>query len=352
MRTVFKKRRRAFHLRCLGYLRYVLNDHFVLILFVLLGFLAYQYRQILVNFPQNPVGIYALLAFVSVFFLLLGHPATFLEAADPFFVLAKEEEVKRQVKRSTIWAILLWNILQLLGQLIFLPLYLRLQIPLWGILLYFLLLFILKTLYHWGQVRTFEQNGIFQWDRVIQTEKKRQQRILQFFALFTNVKGMTSTVKRRSYLDSVLRLLDQRSRKTWSYLYRRAFFRSGDFWRMSLRLFVLALLVLTFVSTSWLALLLAALFNYLMWFQLASLAKVYDYQYLTQLYPLEKEDKRKGLIDVIRLVTYVFVGIEVILGFFVLAHPLYSLCLLVLQALLNQLYLPVKVKKVIDERGE
>ena len=38
MKDLFLKRKQAFRKECLGYLRYVLNDHFVLFLLVLLGF--------------------------------------------------------------------------------------------------------------------------------------------------------------------------------------------------------------------------------------------------------------------------------------------------------------------------
>ena len=53
MKDLFLKRKQAFRKECLGYLRYVLNDHFVLFLLVLLGFLAYQYSQLLQDFPEN-----------------------------------------------------------------------------------------------------------------------------------------------------------------------------------------------------------------------------------------------------------------------------------------------------------
>ena len=39
MKDLFLKRKQAFRKECVGYLRYVLNDHFVLFLLVLIGFL-------------------------------------------------------------------------------------------------------------------------------------------------------------------------------------------------------------------------------------------------------------------------------------------------------------------------
>lgn len=53
MKDLFLKRKQAFRKECLGYLRYVLNDHFVLFLLVLIGFLAYQYSQLLQDFLKS-----------------------------------------------------------------------------------------------------------------------------------------------------------------------------------------------------------------------------------------------------------------------------------------------------------
>ena len=41
MKDLFLKRKQAFRKECVGYLRYVLNDHFVLFLIVLLCFLVF-----------------------------------------------------------------------------------------------------------------------------------------------------------------------------------------------------------------------------------------------------------------------------------------------------------------------
>ena len=44
---LFKERRRRFRSRCAKYSRYVFNDHFVLVLLFLLGFILVQYSQFL-----------------------------------------------------------------------------------------------------------------------------------------------------------------------------------------------------------------------------------------------------------------------------------------------------------------
>ena len=71
MKDLFLKRKQAFRKECVGYLRYVLNDHFVLFLLVLIGFLAYQYSQLLQDFPENH---WPILLFLPCFWLGEGLP--------------------------------------------------------------------------------------------------------------------------------------------------------------------------------------------------------------------------------------------------------------------------------------
>lgn len=55
-------------------------------------------------------------------------------------------------------------------------------------------------------------------------------------------------------------------------------------------------------------------FHYLLLFQLLGLFRHYDYQYLTQLYPLGKDEKSLGFQKVLRIVLYGLLGIEVSLA--------------------------------------
>ena len=86
MKDLFLKRKQAFRKECVGYLRYVLNDHFVLFLLVLIGFLAYQYSQLLQDFPENHWPILLFFGIVSVLLLAWGGIATYMEGPDKLFL--------------------------------------------------------------------------------------------------------------------------------------------------------------------------------------------------------------------------------------------------------------------------
>ena len=140
MKDLFLKRKQAFRKECVGYLRYVLNDHFVLFLLVLIGFLAYQYSQLLQHFPENHWPILLFLGIVSALLLAWGGIATYMEVPDKFFLLVSEEEVTSHLKGQTVRSLVFWLFVQTLFLLLFAPLFLAMGYGLPVFLIYVLLL--------------------------------------------------------------------------------------------------------------------------------------------------------------------------------------------------------------------
>ncbi|WP_261008053.1 ABC transporter permease [Streptococcus pneumoniae] len=52
--------------------------------------------------------------------------------------------------------------------------------------------------------------------------------MLRFFALFTQVKGISNSVKRRAYLDFILKAVQKVPGKIWQNLYLRSYLRNSD----------------------------------------------------------------------------------------------------------------------------
>lgn len=348
MKTLFRERQRQFLKRCIKYSRYVLNDHFVLFLLVFIGFLSLQYRQLLENFPENPWLVYLLLGVLTLLLLFAGQTASYLEPADAHFLLPKEKEVAQGLATAGQRQFFLWGAIQILGQLILFPLYLKLGLS----PLFFVFLLVALSVWKYALIQrsiaSYQRAGLFRWEEAIAAETKRKQSILQFFALFTQVKGITTSVKRRAYLDAGLNWISKRHQQTWLYLYARAFLRSRDFLRLTLRLTGLSLLSLFLIEQEWLAIGLVLLFDYLLLFQLLALFKVYDYQYLTLLYPIDTKVKLHNFQSFLRLLLYGILGLQIAVAVFVLQDKLYLLYLVGGGILLNQFYLSVKAKKLID----
>ena len=224
-RLVFKEKVRLFVKECVGYLRYVLNDHFVLFLLVLLGFLAYQYSQLLQHFPENHWSILLFVGITSVLLLLWGGIATYMEAPDKLFLLVGEEEIKLHLERQTGISLSFGSLSRPFFLLLFAPLFLAMGYGLPVFLVYVLLLGIGKYfLFRQKASKFFTETGL-DWDYVISQESKRKQVLLRFFALFTQVKGISNSVKRRAYLDFILKVVQKVPGKIWQNLYLRSYLR-------------------------------------------------------------------------------------------------------------------------------
>ena len=349
MKDLFLKRKQAFRKECVGYLRYVLNDHFVLFLLVLIGFLAYQYSQLLQDFPENHWPILLFLGIVSTLLLAWGGIATYMEGPDKLFLLVSEEEVKSHLKGQTVRSLVFWLLVQTLCLFLFAPLFLAMGYGVPIFLIYVLLLGIGKYLVFRQKASKFYTENGLDWDCVIAQESKRKQLLLRFFALFTQVKGISNSVKRRAYLDFILKVVQKVPGKIWQNLYLRSYLRNGDLFALSLRLLFLSLLALVFIEQSWIATAVVVLFNYLLLFQLLALHHAFDYQYLTQLFPLEKGEKEKGLKQIVLGVGSSVLVLQLLLGAFVFQEKIALLALVGASLVLQMLYLPYQLKRLVDE---
>ena len=349
MKDLFLKRKQAFRKECVGYLRYVLNDHFVLFLLVLIGFLAYQYSQLLQHFPENHWPILLFLGIVSVLLLAWGGIATYMEVPDKLFLLVSEEEVKSYLKGQTVRSLVFWTIVQTFFLLLFAPLFLAMGYGLLAFLVYVLLLGAAKYLLFRHKASKFYTETGLDWDYVIAQESKRKQVLLRFFALFTQVKGVSNSVKRRAYLDFILKAVQKVPSKIWQNLYLRSYLRNGDLFALSLRLLLLSLLAVIFIEQSWIATAVVVLFNYLLLFQLLALYHAFDYQYLTQLFPLEKGEKEKGLKQIVLGVGSAVLLLELLVGAVVFQEKIALLALVGASLFLQLFYLPYQLKRLVDE---
>lgn len=349
MKELMKKRQETFRTQCVKYSRYVLNDHFVLFMLIFIGFLAVQYSQFLQDLPKDTSLIRWSLMIGLLLLVPIGSIATYLEKPDALFLLVKEEEVKRYIKGQAKKSFVFWLLIQSFVLLLFIPLFLATGMNALGIVVYFFILGITKGLFFSWKASRFYQDGNLNWVWTIAHENARKQLILRFFALFTTVKGITNSVKRRAYLDRFLDLLPKTHGNTWLYLYMRSFLRNGDLFSMTLRLLALSLLAIIFIPQPLVVIALVALLNYLVIFQLLGLYSAFDYQPLTLLFPMKKGSKKAGLNKTIQLVMGMITVIEGAIGLVFLSDKVLLLGLLAYTVALILLYLPFKMARLVDE---
>lgn len=344
MEALFRKRRLDFQKRQLRYLPYVFNDHFVLVLMFLLGYLLYQYSQLLAHFPKNNLAVILVVIVLILILLSLGQPATYLEASDSHYLLVKEKEVLLEIKKSGNRSFLLWGSFQSFCLILLVPIFLKLGLTLLPIAIAILGLLVLKWFIQDYKINQLKTPTGLNWKLAIEKERQRQQKILTFYSLFTNVKGISSGFKERSYLNGILRKLPKKSTLFWTNLFARAFLRSADYLGLFLRLLLLSLLALWFIKTAYLGAVLASLFNYLLLFQLLALYHHFDYHYLTGLYPVTQTIKKKNLLAFLRGISFVLWLVEVLVSLSFLNFIIITLVLL----FINLFYLPYKLKNIID----
>ena len=349
MERIISNRKSAFRTQCLKYLRYVLNDHFVLFLLVFMGFLAIQYQEFLKSVGQGDLLGYLIIALVSAFLLPMGRLALYLEKPDSYFLLVSEEELlsvlKGQVRRSLI----LWASIQSLLLLLVLPIWLKIGLSWPLFLLLEIGLVLAKGAIFYSRSRRVLGMERLKWETAIQYEEKRKQAILRFFSLFTNVKGVSNHVKRRAYLDPLLSLLPKKTAYTWTHLYARSYLRNGDLFSLTLRLLILAMLLIIGIQGDLLVSGGILFVNYLLLFQLFGLYSAFDYQVMTALFPLDKKEKKTGLTRVLRGI-YGLVFLVEALSLALTFQSLTVWASLIIGSLFYLfVYMPFKLNGLVDE---
>ncbi|AIX04141.1 ABC transporter permease [Streptococcus agalactiae] len=344
MKKLFNKRRSLFLTQNSKYLRYVFNDHFVLVLMFLSGFLLYQYSQLLKDFPKTHWPIIMIVSIIILMLLAMGGIASYLEPADKQFLLIKEEAIKEIINSAKKRTYIFWLVIQTLFLVLISPILIKLGLSVFMITLLIFGLGIIKWLVITYKVKAFYNNQNLNWDAAINHEQERKQSILKFFSLFTNVKGISTSVKRRSFLDGILKLISKTPSRLWTNLFVRAFLRSSDYLGLTIRLVTLNILSVIFVNETYLALALAFVFNYLLLFQLLALGRHFDYQYMNQLYPVRLNAKASQLKGFLRVLSYAVTVIDIIL----IRELKPVILLIVLMLIVTEYYIPYKIKKMID----
>ncbi|MFC6260768.1 ABC transporter permease [Levilactobacillus fujinensis] len=355
MTGLFKSRLQR-HLREMAkYLRLVFNDFFVFALMFLLGGLGYGYSNVL---KQLKMGLWwepVVVVLVLLVTLQVGRFATLIEDADRVFLLPKERAMHAYLVAArrysqglaqttqVIVVFLLapflrvalgWSVPQIVGllvvQVILKDTLLRLDLasayqvtgqrrmnewPIkWLLGLVTLAVGVWLTPYAaivlailadgaiavWLQ-RHWQKQQI-RWREQIKIEDNRMLGIYRFFNLFTEVPMVEGTIKRRRYLDWLFKSIKATHQQTYTYLFSRGMVRGTDFSGLVVRLTVIGMLLLYFVRGDWLPVLLAALFIYLIGFQLLPFFQQYDDVVFTHIYPIAPELRLRSFEHLVTLI--------------------------------------------------
>ncbi|AZP05015.1 ABC transporter permease [Jeotgalibaca ciconiae] len=345
---LLSKRRKKYFSKLSRYSKYVFNDHFVIVLFFLLGALAYQYSEVLKTLTSENVLGRFIWVVVLTFALFFGKLMTLAERADQVFLAVKEiqwQQYIKNAKRMSMWLpgvflLLLTGmampILIIAGrgqslEFVFIAAMLLLlkwfhfgieeltlrsgtgpivRILKHGFFLASFLLLLIAFFVHsgislvgaavltiafdrWLVYSALKEYALLDWEKLIQSEEKRVSKINRLINLFTDVPIVKNKVKRRKYLDRLINRVAGKE-NPYQYLYTRMFMRGADYLGLFIRLSVIGIAILTFSTISYLSLLINVLFLFITSFQMIPFYYELDENILTQLYPQPITKKRSG----------------------------------------------------------
>lgn len=406
MNNLWKKRVAQHQKKMMRYLKYVLNDHFVIVCLFLVGALGYVYSESLKSLPEN--FRYAKWIAVVVFtgMLFIGKLATLLQSADTVFLLPKEKELKGYLHLAKRYSSLLPISVILLGSGITMPLLVAAKAFNFADMLYFVVyLFLMKNsefdiqgfcmrlsssaarrkmkflffiaalvgstllvfvspflgigyavLLQFGWYRyelTLSEGLPYQWQQMVTQESQRVQRIYQFINLFTDVPILKSSTKRRRYMDVFLKNSKKEHKNTFYYLYTRAFIRGTEYSGLFFRLAIITIGLTVFVKPFLLNLFLAVVFLYLTGFQLAPLYFHFDNNAVTVLYPVDQNQKLKAIkktILVILIGESCGIGIAALFVFTLSESLAFIILMFLFCIFFSYFYLPKRIKKMEKTR--
>lgn len=326
------------------YLQRVFNDHFVLVLLILMGGLLYAYSQFVRDIATGN-HLYAVLAAAALALSLpVGRMATLLEEADAVFLLPQLAALPQYLTRALRYSALLPAALQALLVLAAWPLLggsvpmmllwlcaqwwykladmflqraawyhqghradriLLVGVALVGNVLAVWVTSVITLLLAGGvlvyalQTARVRPGAPFDLNAAIHDENARMTRIYRFYNLFTDVPGLGGGTHRRRYLDTLLGQIKPAPENTWRYLYARGLLRSEAYGSLSLRLTIMGAALMLLTRQWWLALELGALLVYLLGIQLVPLAQRYDEIVFTHLYPQPRTQRAAAWVQVV-----------------------------------------------------
>ena len=320
---LFETRVRKYQKKSMKYMRYVLNDHFLIVLFFLFGFIMVQYSSWIQSIRVLELPLLGLIGALLASVPFFGGVATLLEPADGIFLSVVGQDFKAYLQKTIRRSWMLPILVMLASTGIIFPIVaqafgtnLSMFVKLFLLQVFFKDLLFRCTKYAYRGVLHFtwmEKLGIYmiavanffgmflwisegwsivllvipvllsifveqyygkaafvyQFDKMIEMELERQQRIYRLFALFVDVPMLHKPhAHRRTYLDGVLKMLVGNQPSGHRYLVSRTVIRTSQYMSLLLQLAVVSFVVALFSQPYYWNFIVNALLMMLLGFQL------------------------------------------------------------------------------------
>ena len=401
LKSLFDKRYTLYIKNLLKYSKLIVNDHFVLILFLLLGAGGFAYSEFLDTVTPGMVEPRLLVAILFFMLTSTGNLSLLLEPADRMYLLPKEHEFKpifkKMIARSFLeqtlstaaltfvtfpifvttrnastqdslyifaalmglkWVNLLvkinpyfnndkesnqklkWSMhaFKLFGILSLL----FLSIPLTTVLITAIAL--ISAYAFFTEEIFFEK--VFKWETMIEAEENRMQRIYRFIQMFVNVPHMQPKIHRLPWLDGALNTFTKRYEKAPYYFILRTVARNPEYSMLILRVSVIGMILLSVTESFLISSLLMVLFLYVIGFQMISLIDEINQTPQFQMYPITEKIKIDSVLRIIfeiLLITAIFLTLGALYTHGLMGFVLFPIGIL-FAYLFSRFYVPQRLK--------
>lgn len=334
------------------YMRLIANSGLVFSLFLLVIFGSYYYGQLLNRIPDAfPLGL--VVAILITITAIRSPYRTFLQQGDLVFLLPMEKRLTVYFQYTFIYNVLLQAFFMFAWVLLFVPMYGRLDgshysniwlfvlsivLSSWNVgirvvedrfrhprvqltsrfvrmavTFVFLYLFVqhasvlllavmallitgLYMYYHKG----LKSQHLLNWECWIEMDEALRMRFYRFASLFTDVPKIRQQIKKRPLLRWWLHRLPLKRLSTFSFLYRAAFLRAGDYAGIYVRLAVIGAIIIVLLPEGagrWLG---SVLFLYLFYVQFRPIQHHFRGREQKSLYPLAPSYESYALQKLLR----------------------------------------------------
>ncbi len=369
---LFETRVRKYQKKSMKYMRYVLNDHFLIVLFFLFGFIMVQYSSWIQSIRVLELPLLGLLGALLASVPFFGGVATLLEPADGIFLSVVGQDFKAYLQKAIRRSWMLPILVMLAATGIIFPIVaqafgtnLSMFVKLFLLQVFFKDLLFRCTKYAYRGVLHFtwmEKLGIYmiavanffgmflwisegwsivllvipvllsifveqyygkaafvyQFDKMIEMELERQQRIYRLFALFVDVPMLHKPhAHRRTYLDGVLKMLVGNQPSGHRYLVSRTVIRTSQYMSLLLQLAVVSFVVALFSQPYYWNFIVNALLMMLLGFQLVGVIQSANTQNSHFASLVERNTRLKDDLSVLMLtmvVSGIVIGISSAIG--------------------------------------
>lgn len=350
VQALWKKRSEQYIKETRVYLRYMLNDHLLIVLIFLLGGAAFYYSRWLDELPSGfPVPF--IIAIILTVILTNGTVRTLLKEPDLVFLLPIEGKLSSYFQMAFLSSLFTQSYMLVIAFLVISPLYVKTTGTFLALFMLFLVALLCKVwnlrmswnVSFFPDARTrwsdyvirlllnfslfyllFEEADVIfiipilvmmavlfvyfnravtklglKWDYLIDLESRRMLAFYRLANLFTDVPKLKERVKKRSWLNWVTGFIKYSKQNTFGYLYIRTFLRTSDYLGMYIRLIIIGGIILYIVPLEYGKLFVLILFLYLTGYQLITLWRHHNLKIWIDIYPISKEMKKSSFLKLL-----------------------------------------------------